>query len=83
MRQCVVYLVLSCIAYKNITPSGTNVEFHRVICCLIFLLIPGDVVVHIFLPEQREFYNLEEFYGNATPVDLPFENQQFRHSKGF
>nr|GMC74415.1 protein Iojap, chloroplastic [Ipomoea batatas] len=47
------------------------------------LLDFGDVVVHIFLPEQREFYNLEEFYANATPVDLPFENQQFRHSKGF
>ncbi|KAG4950426.1 hypothetical protein JHK82_043783 [Glycine max] len=35
----------------------------------------GDVVVHIFLPSQRAFYNLEEFYGNATPVELPFENQ--------
>uniref|UniRef100_A0A453L575 Ribosome silencing factor n=1 Tax=Aegilops tauschii subsp. strangulata TaxID=200361 RepID=A0A453L575_AEGTS len=35
----------------------------------------GDVVVHIFLPPQREFYNLEEFYGNATPIELPFETQ--------
>ncbi|XP_057485737.1 protein Iojap, chloroplastic-like [Actinidia eriantha] len=39
------------------------------------LLDFGDVVVHIFLPEQRDFYNLEEFYGNATSIDLPFENQ--------
>ncbi|XP_027912882.1 protein Iojap, chloroplastic-like isoform X3 [Vigna unguiculata] len=39
------------------------------------LLDFGDVVVHIFLPSQRTFYNLEEFYGNATPVELPFENQ--------
>ncbi|XP_057726468.1 protein Iojap, chloroplastic [Arachis stenosperma] len=39
------------------------------------LLDFGDVVVHIFLPPQRAFYNLEEFYGNATPVELPFENQ--------
>lgn len=39
------------------------------------LLDFGDVVVHIFLPEQRAFYNLEEFYGNATLVELPFENQ--------
>ncbi|XP_057461168.1 protein Iojap, chloroplastic-like isoform X2 [Actinidia eriantha] len=39
------------------------------------LLDFGDVVVHIFLPEQRDFYNLEEFYGNATLIDLPFENQ--------
>ncbi|KAM7251254.1 hypothetical protein ACFE04_023137 [Oxalis oulophora] len=39
------------------------------------LLDFGDVVIHIFLPEQREFYNLEEFYANATVIDLPFENQ--------
>ncbi|XP_059666659.1 protein Iojap, chloroplastic [Cornus florida] len=40
------------------------------------LLDFGDVVVHIFLPPQRAFYNLEEFYGNATLIELPFENQQ-------
>ncbi|KDP25115.1 hypothetical protein JCGZ_22650 [Jatropha curcas] len=39
------------------------------------LLDFGDVVIHIFLPEQRAFYNLEEFYGNATPIELSFENQ--------
>lgn len=40
------------------------------------LLDFGDVVIHIFLPPQRAFYNLEEFYGNATSVELPFENQR-------
>ncbi|KAG6491165.1 hypothetical protein ZIOFF_052498 [Zingiber officinale] len=35
----------------------------------------SDVVVHIFLPQQRAFYNLEEFYGNATSIELPFDNQ--------
>lgn len=39
------------------------------------LLDFGDVVVHIFLPPQREYYNLEEFYGNATLVELPFDTQ--------
>ncbi|KAG6494257.1 hypothetical protein ZIOFF_049277 [Zingiber officinale] len=39
------------------------------------LLDFGDVVVHIFLPQQRAFYNLEEFYGNATSIELPFDNQ--------
>jgi ribosomal silencing factor RsfS len=33
-------------------------------------------VVHIFLPQQRAFYNLEEFYGNATPIELPFDTQR-------
>lgn len=39
------------------------------------LLDFGDVVVHIFLPQQREYYNLEEFYGNATPIELPFDSK--------
>lgn len=42
------------------------------------LLDFGDVVVHIFLPPQRAYYNLEEFYGNATLVELPFETQTTR-----
>ncbi|PIA34131.1 hypothetical protein AQUCO_03800004v1 [Aquilegia coerulea] len=45
------------------------------------LLDFGDVVVHIFLPPQRTLYNLEEFYANATRIELPFENEnqnQFR-----
>ncbi|KAJ9139626.1 hypothetical protein P3X46_030344 [Hevea brasiliensis] len=44
------------------------------------LLDFGDVVIHVFLPQQRAFYNLEEFYGNATPIELPFENQPPFHS---
>ncbi|KAL7088279.1 hypothetical protein ACP275_13G118000 [Erythranthe tilingii] len=40
------------------------------------LLDFGDVVVHIFLPPQRAYYNLEEFYANATLIELPFEDQK-------
>ncbi|CAN6926220.1 hypothetical protein F2Q68_00032836 [Brassica cretica] len=39
------------------------------------LLDFGDVVIHLFLPPQRTFYNLEDFYGNAMSVPLPFEDQ--------
>lgn len=28
----------------------------------------GDVIVHIFLPEAREFYDLEAFWGHAQSV---------------
>lgn len=28
----------------------------------------GDVIVHIFSPQQREFYKLEELWSAATPV---------------
>ena len=33
----------------------------------------GDVIVHLFLPEEREYYNLEAFWGHAERV-------QFRES---
>ncbi|KAL0691240.1 hypothetical protein Bca4012_090919 [Brassica carinata] len=39
------------------------------------LLDFGDVVIHLFLPPQRTFYNLEDFYGNAMSVPLPFEDE--------
>ena len=28
-----------------------------------------DVIVHIFLPEEREYYNLEAFWGHAERVE--------------
>lgn len=43
---------------------------------LLHVFKTGDVVVHLFLPPQREFYNLEEFYGNATSIELPFEDEK-------
>jgi ribosome-associated protein len=35
------------------------------------LLDYGDLIVHIMMPEQREFYNLEAFWGHGTIVALP------------
>jgi ribosome-associated protein len=32
------------------------------------LLDYGDVIVHIFSPAQRSFYNLEQLWAAATPV---------------
>lgn len=34
------------------------------------LLDYSDVVVHIFLGESREYYNLERMWGDAKEVDL-------------
>lgn len=28
----------------------------------------GDVIVHIFSPEQRDYYKLERLWSSATPV---------------
>ena len=35
------------------------------------LLDYGDLIVHIMTPEQREFYNLEAFWGHGDTVPLP------------
>ena len=32
------------------------------------LLDYGDVIVHIFSPSQRTFYNLEQLWAAATPI---------------
>lgn len=31
----------------------------------------GEVIVHIMLPTEREFYNLEAFWGHAERIDFP------------
>jgi ribosome-associated protein len=35
------------------------------------LLDYGDLIVHIMMPEQREFYDLETFWGHGETVKLP------------
>ena len=34
----------------------------------------GDVIVHILLPQEREFYNLEAFWGHAERIDFQMFN---------
>ncbi len=34
----------------------------------------GDVIIHIFLPQEREFYNLEAFWGHAQSIDVSLLN---------
>ena len=34
----------------------------------------GEVIVHVFLPEEREFYNLEAFWGHADRIDYGVES---------
>lgn len=31
----------------------------------------GEVMVHIMMPKEREFYNLEAFWGHAERIQLP------------
>jgi ribosome-associated protein len=34
----------------------------------------GDIIVHIFLPQEREFYNLETFWGHAERIAVSLDN---------
>ncbi len=34
----------------------------------------GEVIVHIFLPKEREYYNLDAFWGHAEPIEFQPEN---------
>ncbi|ELS02623.1 iojap-like ribosome-associated protein [Xenococcus sp. PCC 7305] len=34
----------------------------------------GEVIVHVFLAEEREFYNLEAFWGHAERIDYGVES---------
>jgi ribosome-associated protein len=42
------------------------------------LLDYGEVIVHVFMPEAREYYDLEAFWGHATR--LPYEPQSAQDS---
>ena len=37
------------------------------------LLDYGDVIVHVFLDEEREYYRLERLYGDAPRVEFSSE----------
>ncbi|MEZ5936709.1 MAG: ribosome silencing factor [Hyphomonadaceae bacterium] len=40
------------------------------------LIDAGDVIVHIFRPEVRQFYNLERIWGGETPASAQAANVQ-------
>lgn len=37
------------------------------------LLDYGNVIVHIMLPQEREYYNLEAFWGHSQRIELKLE----------
>ena len=52
---------------KSLGRGGLNVE--GLPHCDWVLLDAGDVIVHVFRPEVRDFYDLEKLWGASRPVE--------------
>lgn len=55
-------------ALKELGEEPHHIEGHRGGTWV--LMDYSSVVIHIFMPEAREFYNLERLWSDATPIDL-------------
>lgn len=47
------------------------------------LLDFGSIVCHVFTAEQREYYNLDDFYALAEEVELPFVSSTTAADSGY
>lgn len=55
---------------KNIKDSGAgNPKMEGTDACDWVLIDTGDIIVHVFRPEVREFYNLEKMWQGERPSD--------------
>ncbi|MEQ1671715.1 MAG: ribosome silencing factor [Hyphomicrobium sp.] len=57
------------IAQKIKEATGIPVRVEGVPACDWVLVDTGDIIVHIFRPEVREFYNLEKMWKAEIPPD--------------
>lgn len=55
--------------YKNTGLKPYNYEGYRNSQWIV--IDYGDVMVHVFLPEYREFYNLEDLWSDADIMQIP------------
>lgn len=54
---------------KGLKPEGCDLRHREGSAATGWLLLDfGDLIVHVFSPEKRAYYRLEELWGRTTPV---------------
>lgn len=59
------------LAEKGLVP--VHIEGYNIATWI--LLDYGDVIVHIFTEETREFYDIERLWSDAAEIEIDFDNQ--------
>ena len=54
---------------EKIKADGTVVRVEGMSACDWVLIDTGDIIIHVFRPEVREFYNLEKMWQAELPPD--------------
>jgi ribosome-associated protein len=57
-------------AVKALKEAGVTARVEGLPQCDWVLIDAGDVILHIFRPEVRQFYNLEKMWGGDRPVEM-------------
>jgi ribosome-associated protein len=58
-------------AVKDLKEAGLhNVRIEGIPVCDWVLIDTGDVIVHVFRPEVRAFYNLEKMWSSGRPNEI-------------
>jgi ribosome-associated protein len=57
-------------AIRALKDRGVTARVEGLPQCDWVLIDAGDVIVHIFRPEVRQFYNLEKMWGGDRPVEM-------------
>jgi ribosome-associated protein len=57
-------------AIRACKAAGVTARVEGLPQCDWVLIDAGDVIVHIFRPEVRQFYNLEKMWGGDRPLEM-------------